>query len=158
MADTLSGHKFYVCATAQNADINATAFAALTWVEVKGIGSMGETGLNQNFVTYNTLADAVAQKGKGVANAGDPELVGRRIWDDAGQVIMRTIGASSDKNSYAYKYELADGSSTLTNTIRYNRGLCGGPRHPGGGVEDFDLEAYTLALVQEQEVVNPTAI
>lgn len=146
-----AGWKFYVCATAQPDDLNSTEFAALTWVQVGGIGSHGETGDNQNILTYDTWDDTVVQKAKGMTNAGDPEAEFARDPDDAGQIIMRT--AAGVNAYYAFKIEANDSGGTNP-TTRYNRGLVTGPRHPHGRNEDFDLEIFGLGLVQKQIVVE----
>lgn len=158
MVKSLFGSKFYVCATEQNADLNQAGFEALTWVEVGDVGKLGEMGTSQNLPSYSTMATRVTQKSKGEADAGNPTIECARAYADAGQVIMNTIADPTDLNAYAFKWELNDGSSSLTNTIRYSRGLCTGPTHPMGGNEDFDIDIFTLGLVQREVVVNPTAI
>lgn len=156
MANTLSGSKLYVCATAQNADIaNAAAYAALTWVQVGGVSKIGETGSKINIVTYNELSTKVAQKNKGIADAGSPEIEVSRLQTDAGQVILRTIGDVANKNAFAFKFEKNDAIAT-TNTIHYQRGICVGPTRPNGSNEDFDVEVFMLGLVQTEITVNAT--
>lgn len=157
MADTLSGAKLYVCATAQNTDLNEAAFEALTWVQVKGVGSHGETGTNTNIVSYDTWDTEFVQKAKGTSNAGDPEVELARIPADAGQVIMRTAGDHFNKNNYAFKIELNDAPSGGTPTTIFNRGMVAGPRIPLGRNEDFITEIYTLALQQQQIIVDAAA-
>lgn len=157
MADTLSGGKLYVCATAQNSDLNEAAFEALTWVRVKGVGSHGETGTNTNIVSYDTWDTEFVQKAKGTSNAGDPEVELARIPADAGQIIMRTAGDHFNKNNYAFKIELNDAPSGGTPTTIFNRGMVAGPRIPFGRNEDFIIEVYTLALQQQQIIVDAAA-
>lgn len=157
MADTLSGAKLYVCATAQNSDLNEAAFEALTWVQVKGVGSHGETGTNTNIVSYDTWDTEFVQKAKGTSNAGDPEVELARIPADAGQIIMRTAGDHFNKNNYAFKIELNDAPSGGTPTTIFNRGMVAGPRIPFGRNEDFITEVYTLALQQQQIIVDAAA-
>ena len=155
MADSNSGGKLYIAvdggaAQAQNSDLNQAAFAALTWLEVKSIGSIGETGSNTNVLTYDTWDTTVTQKAAGVTNAGDPEIELARLAADPGQIQMRVAAQPANRvNNYAFKIEHLNG------TVKYNRGIVLGPRHPNGRNEDFILEIYTLALNQEQIVVNP---
>lgn len=151
-----AGSKLYVCATAQPDELDAGEYAALTWVLVGGVGSIGETGDNTNVLSYDTWDDAVVQKVKGTTNAGDPEIEVARDPDDAGQDILRTAAATNFY--YAFKIEGTDKpNASGTPTIRYNRGLVAGPREPNGRNEDFDLEVFTLALVQKQIKVDPVA-
>lgn len=155
-ANTNAATKIYVCATAQNDDLDQTAYEALTWVEVKGIGSRGEAGRNTNLVNYDTWDTEVTQKAKGVTDAGSPELELARIPDDAGQVILRTAAAVGNNNNYAFKEVRADAPVGGTPTILYNRGLVTGPKRPGGRNEDFDLEVFMLGFNQSELVVDPT--
>lgn len=152
--DTNSGRKFYVCATAQETNLDAAAFALLTWVEVKGVGSLGETGNNQNILTYDEWATDVIQKGKGNTDAGSPELECRRIPTDPGQIIMRQIALLP--GNYAFKTEHNNAPEVGgTGTIKYNRGIVTGPRNPNGRGEDFEIDIFTLGLNQRQITVEP---
>lgn len=156
--NTNAGSKLYVCATPQPTDLDATAFAGLTWVLVGGVGSVGETGDNTNMLNYETWDDEVVQKAKGLTDAGSPEIEVARDPSDAGQDILRT--AAQTTLYYAFKIEgtdLPDATVGSTPTIRYNRGLVAGPREPNGRNEDFDLEIFTLGLVQKQIKVDPVS-
>jgi len=160
MATTQAGAKFYIAVdisdqpVAQNTDLDQAGYEGLTWLEVKGVGSVGETGTNTSIVSYDELSTEVTQKGKGISNAGDPEVEVRRIGTDPGQLAMRA--AALTKNSYAFKYELDD-SLGVNGTTFYNRGLVTGPRHPNGRNEDFDLEIYALGLNQKELTVEAAA-
>jgi hypothetical protein len=155
---TQAGAKFYIAvdtttqaALPQDIDLTQAEYEALTWLEVKGVGNVGQTGTDTNVVSYDELATEVTQKGKGISNAGDPEIECRRIGTDPGQIQMRAAAAT--KSSYAFKYEL-DNSAGTNGTTFYNRGLVMGPTRPNGGNEDFDLEVYTLGLNQKEIVVE----
>jgi len=155
---TQAGAKFYIAvdvttseALPKDTDLTKTEYEALTWLEVKGVGNVGQTGTDTNVVNYDELATDVTQKGKGISNAGDPDVECRRIGADPGQVEMRR--ATTTKSSYAFKYELDD-SGGVNGTTFFNRGLVMGPTRPNGGNEDFDLEVYTLGLNQKEVVVE----
>lgn len=157
-ANSNAGKKLFVCATAQQADLDATAFAALNWVEVKGVGNLGETGSSTNILTYDTWGDKVVQKAKGLTNAGDPTLECARIPTDPGQIILNT--AAKTNLNYAIKVEgndKPDADPDSKPTIRYNRGLITGPTQPNGRNEDFDLDVFTFGLNQEQVTVDPVS-
>jgi hypothetical protein len=156
--NTNAGSKLYVCATPQATDLDASGFAGLTWVLVGGVGNVGETGDNTNILNYDTWDDAVVQKAKGLTDAGSPEIEVARDPSDAGQNILRT--AAGTNFYYAFKIEgtdVPDSDADSKPTIRYNRGLVAGPREPNGRNEDFDLEIFTLGLVQKQIKDNPVA-
>lgn len=154
--NTNAGSKLYICTTPKADDLDAAAFALLTWVEIKGVGSVGETGSKTNILNYETWGDAVVQKAKGLTDGGSPEIELARDADDAGQVALR---AAADTNfSYAFKIERNDKPNNDVDskpTIRYNRGLVSGPTQPNGRNEDFDLEVFMLGLQQKQITVNP---
>ncbi len=154
-ANANAASKMYICATAQNVEIVQADFEALDWVEIKSIGSRGETGKKTNMLSFNTWDTAVIQKAKGMTDAGSPQLEVARIPTDPGQVLLRTAGAVGNNNNYAFREVRADGIDGGTGTIKYNRGLVGGPTSPGGRNEDFDLEMFTLAFQQEEIVVDP---
>lgn len=153
MAFSNASGKFYICETPQNSTLAQVDYEGLTWVEVGGVGSIGELGSQQNVITYDTWSDAVTQKSKGLTNAGDADLEVARDAADAGQNILRAIAGNPDK--YASKIVYDDGLSGNTGTTVYNRGMVLGPRRPNGRNEDFILEIFTLAMVQEEIVVAP---
>lgn len=154
MTSTNQGRKTYICTTPQAADLDQTGFEALTFVMISNVGNIGETGTADNILNYDTMDTEVTQKQKGVANAGDPTIEVSRKPTDTGQIAMRDAAAT--KFEYAFKFEHADSpDGILTNTIIYSRGVVGGPTRPNGGVEDFDLEVYTVGLNQKEIVVDP---
>lgn len=157
MPITNAASKVYICATAQPLNLDQSGYEALTWVEIGGVGNLGETGKTTNMVSYPTWGDSVVQKAKGLTNAGDPSLEVARIPTDAGQVILRAAAAVGNNNTYAFKIVKADGAVGATGTTIYNRGIVGGPTRPNGANEDFDLEVFMIALIQEEIVVNPTS-
>lgn len=154
-ANTNSQSKLYFCSTPQPIDLDATEFAALTWVPITGVGSHGEAGSKTNILNYDTWDTKVTQKSKGITDAGSPEIELARIPDDAGQIALRA--AAKTNLQYAFKMERNDKPTVDgTPTIIYNRGLVTGPTRPFGKNEDFDLEVFTLGLNQEEVVVDPT--
>lgn len=148
-ANTNAGSTLWICATPQPSDLTLGQFQALTYVQVKGVGSHGETGSSTNILTYDTWDTDVIQKGKGITNAGDPEIELARVPTDAGQIILRA--AALTNLNYAFKIIRNDAVTVGGQaTVRYNRGLVVGPRTPNGRNEDFDLEVFTLGLQQRQ--------
>lgn len=142
-AYTHSEDKLYISTTAQNADLTDHAgngFPSLTYVEVKGVGSLGEIGASTNIVSYDTWGNPIVSKGKGLTDGGSPDVEMLRIAADPGQIAMRA--ASATKDNYAFKQTMQDGST------RYFRALVTGPRAPGGRNEDFDLLVFTLGVNQ----------
>lgn len=137
-----AGDSFAISSTAQNGDLDLAGFAGLTYVPVSPVGSLGEYGISTNVLTYDTWNTLVAQKAKGISNAGDPQLEVARLDSDAGQQALNTAGAPDYYDAHAYKIVKQDGH------IDYLRGLVAGPNTPSGRNEDFDLSVYTLMLLQ----------
>lgn len=153
--NTNAGSKLYICATPQAVDLSQAAFEGLTWVQIKGVGSLGETGSQTNILTYDTWDTTVVQKAKGMTNAGDPEIELARDDTDPGQDLLRAAAATN--YNYAFKTERNDKKTDAgTPTVIYNRGLVTGPRRPNGRNEDFDLEIFSLGLNQKEVVVDPS--
>jgi hypothetical protein len=120
----------------------ATAITVLGWVQVSGVGSLGESGTSTNILSYDTWDTTVTQKAKGISDAGSPALEVARMATDLGQMLLREFGAVGNVNSYPFKIVRPNGE------IIYNRGIVTGPVRPNGRNEDFDLEVYTLGLNQ----------
>jgi hypothetical protein len=159
MADTgiKRESKFYICATPQSADLDQSEYEGLTYVEVGNIVTMPDFGVTDNMVTQDYINTDVSQKQKGFRSASDTELVVGYDPDDAGQDAIRT--AAGTRFNYAFKLESSDApDADTTNTIRYSRGLVGGPNFTGGGGEDFDNETYQIGLNQAPITVKPEAI
>ncbi len=149
--------KLYICETPQPADLTESGFEALTWVEVGKVVTFPDFGVSDNIVSQDYINTDVSQKRKGFRNASDTEIVVGHDPDDAGQTAMKT--AADTKYNYAFKLEQADApDASTTNTIRYSRGVIGGPNFAGGGGEDFDNETYQLGLNQAPVIVDPEAI
>ena len=160
MADTgiKRGGKFYICATPQGADLNQAGYEALTWVEVGNIVTFPDFGITDNIVSQDYIDTDVSQKRKGFRMASDSELVVGRDYEDTGQDALRTAAAT--RLNYAFKLESSDSPNpaTTTNTIRYSRGIIGGPNFTGGGGEDFDNETFQIGLNQAPIVVDPEPV
>lgn len=165
MAQTNKGRKFFIAVDAPASttplpcpdDLTQQEFEALEWLEVKNVGSIGESGTQTNLPTYDELATEVTQKQKGISNAGDPPVECARNPTDDGQKAMRA--AAKTKFNHAFKTEDNDAPQAgYTNSVYYNRGLVTGPTRPGGRNEDFILEVFTLGLNQLEIVVDPAPI
>lgn len=149
--ETNSGGQLAICTTVQNDDLDDHAtngFPGLTYVNVSGVGSIGEIGIQTNIVSYDTWDEDTVRKAKGMTDAGSPDIEMLRKPADAGQIAMRTAGAISSKDSYAFKVTRPSG------LVEYFRAIVAGPRRPNGRNEDFVLEVYTLGLQQAPVVVE----
>ena len=145
---TYKGTTHWICATAQNSDLDATAFGALTWVKIGKAGNGGEWSQDAGFQTYSLLETRFQQKQKGTANAGDPVIEVSEDRADAGQDLLRIAAAQSNSNAYAVKRIKPNG------VTQFNRAVIGGPEEPGSGGDDFILHRFTLGFLQETVTVE----
>lgn len=132
-----------------NTDIaDAAAFAALTWVEVPGIGAFPELGRNEAIATYNTFKKM--EKGKGAPDFGGGDMEVKRISGDAGQIALRTAGSKNLHVAFKVVYDDDTGAATgdFTATTEYAKGVISGPRRGGSGDEDMILDVYSLGFTQ----------
>lgn len=129
---------------AANTDLDAAAFALLTWVEIPNVGNIGDTGVDQNMVSYPTWGERLTTQLKGAATGAQAEI---RVLDIAsdGLTALKAAAGVTDLNNYAFKIEWPDGS------IEYNRGVVGAPNFTKGGNEDFAEAVFMVALNQEPE-------
>ena len=141
------GGTFYIATTASNDDLTLSEFEGLSYTEVPNLVTSDPTGITQNVVTDSTWDRPVVCKGKGEANAGDPN-VEFQDTASAGMTLMETAAAYDNTDSYATKFVWAD------NSEEYNRGLVTGPQRTKGGNEDFKHIIFTLGLQQPPEVVE----
>lgn len=89
------GGKLWVKAELPTA-YTTTAYAALTWVEVKGVVDIGEIGDQQNDITIDAL-DGRVQHANGSSDLGEIPVTLQFIHDDAGQVVIRAnAGTNAD--------------------------------------------------------------
>lgn len=156
MAETLKGRKIYICATPQPNDLDRAGFEALTYIQIKGVGSIGQTGTNDNIVSYDEMDSDVLPKSKGISNAGDPPIELSRKATDNGQIAFRNAGLT--KEAYAFKITDGDATEDFTPTTYYLRAIVGGPTKPNGRQENFDLETYVLGCIQRELQIDPEGV
>lgn len=121
-------------------------YAALTYIEVKQVESLGDFGDTSNLVNFTSLSDARVRKLKGSRDAGELALVVGNVPDDPGQVAL--IAAEKTKFLYAFKVEFADkgpGSGAL-NTICYFAALVNSASFSVGEADSVIRSNYSLPI------------
>lgn len=141
------GGTFSIATTSSNDDLSLSEFEGLTYTEVPNLVTCDPTGITQNVVSDSTWDRPVVCKGKGEANAGDPNIEFQDVAG-AGLDLMEAAAAYDNLNNYAFKFVWADGSE------EYDRGIVTGPQRSKGGNEDFKHVTFTLGLQQPPEVVE----
>lgn len=137
---TSSGAKVYIGPV--TAASTLSALAALSYVEVKKVETIGEIGPQANDSTFTPL-DGDVQHLKGATDNGSTVINCGRDPLDPGQIAMEAAAAT--KFEYAIKIVLADGAdSTDTDTVIYVRGPVMSRRKNVGGGNDVTKVAYTV--------------
>ena len=126
-----------------NTDLNQAGFdGIMAWITIPNVGNIGDTGVDQNMVSYPVWDKALAVQTKGGATGQQAEI---RVLDlpSDGLTALKAAAAVTNLNNYAFKIEWPDGS------IEYNRGVVGAPTYSKGGNEDFAEAVFVVALNQE---------
>lgn len=148
--NTSSGTTIAICTTATTAN-DETSLAALTYVVIGKVESLGEIGPQSQDVTFTPLAGDTVQHLKGATDNGALTLVMAKDPLDAGQLAC--LAASLTKLEYAFKIvepDAADGNDTDTTT--YVRGPVMGGRKTIGGANDIGKRTFMVGLNQYIEV------
>jgi hypothetical protein len=142
-----SGTKFYIGPVNSTAN-DETAYAALTWVEVKPVESIGEFGDQSTPVNFTALGDSRTRKNKGTDDAGDVTIVCGDSPRNPGQIAFKA--AAKTKFSYAFKVVLADApDANDTDTVHYFRGKAMSTRLSGLSANATVLRNYNVAIDSE---------
>jgi hypothetical protein len=121
-----TGAKIYIGPVTTTAD-DPTAYAALTYVEIKEVESIGEFGDQASTITFTSLGDARVRKRKGVRDAGDLSVMVANDPLDPGQLAC--VAAELTEFSYAIKVVLADAADANdTDSTSYFRALVASAR------------------------------
>jgi hypothetical protein len=138
-----TGWKFYIGPVYTAATDTAGEFAALTYVEVGEVESIGPFGDTAAISSFRALANTRTRKTKGTRDAGNVEIVVGRDPLDAGQIAMRA--AEQTKFAYAFKIEANDKlDANDTNTFFYFGALVAA--RPVAAGTDAVRERYQLAI------------
>lgn len=141
-----NGAKFYVSSAAVYTEpADSTAYAALSWVEVGDVESIGEFGDESQIITAATLQDSRVFKGKGPRDAGTLALTVLDRPDDTGQQQLVTAEASIA--NYAFKLELPNKlTSGGANELDYFIGLVTSKRHNVGNTTNIVRRTFNVAI------------
>jgi hypothetical protein len=159
MADLfpVAGAKIYIGAASMAApsdDLDASDFAAVSWVQIKDWTNMGAIGDSAALISTDVIDRARTVKQKGTKNAGSMQNTFAINADDAGQIAL--IAASNSQNNYPFKIEFNDEPEGGTPTEKYFVGLVMSAQEQGGGANTARLLAGTIE-VNSNVVTVPAA-
>lgn len=152
------GQTFQVCVTPQNADLNASAFAGLTYVDVCCLSETPEFAAEANIISENCIS---GDKIRLVGADEDSDFEVSWYYDSActGQGSLRTLGLAKSSNAYAVRKVYNDGVATVTTpTTLYARVIFSGYTNAGIGIDDVQTESVTGSIVQGPLFVAPAPI
>lgn len=93
------------------ATYDEAGFAALAWVKVAEVTSIGEYGATTDVVEHQPLETGVTEKFKGFINYGSPTFDLARDASDAGQAILSAASDGATRfDEHSFKFEYNDGS------------------------------------------------
>lgn len=119
-----NGTKVYISSASAATTVDTTSeYAALTWQQINGIGSIGAFGDVRQLIEYDVLDEDRTRKTKGTANAGNMELRMALDDTDTAQGTLETAFNAGSAVNYAFKVEFNNKLTTSgTNGLRYFRG------------------------------------
>lgn len=142
---TASGAKIFVGPAVTTGTDTTSEFAALTYVEVGLVESLGEFGDESAAVNFTALNDARVRKAKGSRDAGMLALTVAHDVSDAGQAALEAAEATNNK--FAFKVVYPDRpTSSGTDSIDYFRALVMSKRKNVGSADNVIRRTYSLGI------------
>jgi hypothetical protein len=152
--NTSAGARVFIGPVNNTAD-SSSDYAALSFVEIDGVETLGEFGDSSQAVTFTTLKDGRVRKFKGAKDAGDITLTCGHDPLDAGQLAL--IDAEGTKFSYAVKVILADAADANdTDSVFYFRAKVMSKRLGVGGNNDITKRNFVLGI--DSEIVEDLSL
>lgn len=154
-----TGAKIYISGTGSTPTANssaatASAYAALSYIEIGDVESVSEFGDQAQTITAQTLGDARLRKRKGVRDAGDITITVLNNPLDNGQ--KAAIAAEATEFTYAFKVVLADGAdSNDTDSVFYFRALVSSARLSGLQPNEIIKRTF-VALIDSAIIESPS--
>lgn len=141
-----SGAKVYIGPV--TAAATASAYAALTWVEIGNVETIGEFGDASSTISFTSLSDNRVRKLKGARDAGDLTVTCGHDPLNAGQIAA--IAAEATKFAYAIKVTLEDSADANdTDSVFYFHAKVMSKRLNPGGATDVTKRVFVLGIDTE---------
>jgi hypothetical protein len=154
---TATGTTFAIGGTRIAATDTSAEYAALTWVLVGEIESLGDFGDESASVNFTSVNDSRVRKLKGARDAGTIALTCGRDPLDVGQIAMRA--AEATKFEYAFRVTAADKLDTNdTNSIYYFHGLVMSQRDSYGGADNVVKTTFNIGINTDIVYVPATVV
>jgi hypothetical protein len=143
-----SGAKIWIAPAATTEPVDATAYAALSWTEVKNVASYAPFGDTVNIINAPVVGDSRVKKITGSRDSGNMTL---RVYPDSSDAGQTAVAAGTLTGStYPIRIDYPNASKITqpggTVAKRYFMAIVAGGQESLGGNEDVITEEYTLAL------------
>lgn len=152
------GQTFEVCTTAQNSDLDALGFGALTYVNICCLQETPEFAAEANIISENCIS---GEKIRGVGADDDSDFEVTWFYDNActGQDTLRGYGLAKSSTAYAVRKVYNDGvSGSFTPTYVYARVIFSGYTDSGIGIDDVQTQSVSGSIVQGPLFVKRASI
>lgn len=117
-----------------------------TFTQVKRVKRIGELGPEAPIIDATALEDSAKEKLKGIADSGDVELGGNRVYTDAGQNALKAAAEDTGDVPYNFRVEVP-GAGAAGADIRYSfKALASKFRDNPGQVDGLVEFAAMLAI------------
>jgi hypothetical protein len=157
MADivTATGAKLFIAPSQATKPADATAFAALTWTEIKFISNLGEYGDEAAEITFPVLGDARVLKAKGARDSGAMTVNVAHVVGDPGQAAL--VAAEKTANNYPFKVTMPNRLTPGgTDEINYLWGLVRSRRLNVGANDNVLQKNFAISMNAEPLEVAAT--
>ena len=145
---TAAGSKIYIGPVRTAATDTIAEYAALAWVEIGEVETLGEFGDESASVNFLAVGDARNRKLKGARDAGTLALTVGRDPLDPGQTALRA--AEKGKFEYAFKVVAADApDEDHTDSVYYFGALVMSARDNYGNADNVVRTTFNLGINTE---------
>jgi hypothetical protein len=153
---TNKGTAVQICVTPQPADLNAAAFAALTYVDVCCATEVPTVGSESEIISEFCIS-GVEKTAIGASTGATFDISVFAEMNCVGQDILRQ--AYGTQTVYAMRIVRPDGVPGVTTASAiYTRVMVSSAMFGGGGINDMVSDVYTAKITQEPIFVKPAAV
>lgn len=123
-------------------------YEADSYTAIGEISEIPEFGDQRESVTFASLADGRRRKARGIADAGETEIIYAHTTGDAGQAALKAAYAATSQNTdeFNFRVQFADQISTNPTTLYFRARVMSAPRYKGLTNDGVILNGATLAI------------
>jgi hypothetical protein len=125
-----------------------TEYEADSYTAIGEVSEIPEFGDERESVTFVSLADGRRRKARGVADAGETEIIYAHTTGDAGQSALAAAFAATSQatDEFNFRIQFADQISTNPTTLYFRARVMSAPRYKGLTNDGVVLNGARLAI------------